>query len=248
MMTEQRVAMTCEDVRFRYRGDAPEMRFDCAFPTGAVTALIGPSGSGKSTLINLIAGFETPDEGAIRFGDRDITQEPVSERPVSMVFQENNLFSHLSVFDNVALGVSPSLRLTGEDRGRVEVALAGVGLSGYGDRLPAQLSGGERQRVALARVIVRQKPVLLLDEAFASLGPALRADMLDLLASIHDERHMTTVMVTHFPEDARRIAAHTVFLADGAVVLEGDTASLLDSETAPAPVRAYLGAKEAVSD
>lgn len=242
-MNAMQTALACEDLRFRYGGDSAEMRFDCAFAEGEITALVGPSGSGKSTLINLIAGFEIAASGVIRFGDSDITRAPVSERPVSMVFQENNLFSHMRIFDNVALGVAPSLRLTGEQRDSVEAALASVGLAGYGARLPGELSGGERQRVALARVIVRRKPILLLDEAFASLGPALRHEMLDLLSSIHDERRMTTVMVTHFPEDARRIAARTVFLADGAVVAEGPTGTLLDHDTAPEAVRSYLGRK-----
>lgn len=242
-MTEEPAAVACEDVRFRYRPGDTGMHFDCVFPAGVITALVGPSGSGKSTLINLIAGFELPEAGTIRFAGRDMTRAPVSDRPVSMVFQENNLFSHMRVFDNVALGVSPSLRLKPGERERVDMALGSVGLAGYGGRLPAELSGGERQRVALARVIVRRKPVLLLDEAFASLGPALRGEMLDLLASIQEERHMTTVMVTHFPDDARRVAARTVFLADGNVVAEGPTETILGRGTAPDAVRAYLGAQ-----
>lgn len=241
-MSERPVAVACEDVRFRYRADAAEMRFDCAFEAGGVTALIGSSGSGKSTLLNLIAGFEEPLTGAIRFDGRDMARTPVAERPVSMVFQENNLFAHLSVFDNVALGLSPSLRLKAGDREAALAALASVGLSDHGGRLPAELSGGERQRVALARVIVRRKPVLLLDEAFASLGPALRAEMLDLVASIQSARAMTTIMVTHFPEDARRIAPHTVFLAAGRVVSAGPTADILDAETQDTAIRDYLGA------
>lgn len=243
-MTDISVPISCDGVRFRYNRDAAEMQFDCAFAAGAITALVGPSGSGKSTLLNLLAGFETPAAGVIRFGDADLTHAPVAERPVSMVFQENNLFAHLSVFDNVALGLSPSLKLKAGDEDAIGQALASVGLAGYGARLPGQLSGGERQRVALARVIVRRKPVLLLDEAFASLGPALRADMLDLVARIHAERGMTTVMVTHFPEDARRIAPQTVFLAGGSVIAGGSTGSLLDAETAPAAIRDYLGSAE----
>ncbi|GAB4350551.1 MAG: thiamine ABC transporter ATP-binding protein [Oricola sp.] len=243
-MTERSVPVACEDVRFRYNRDSAEMRFDCAFAAGAITALVGPSGSGKSTLLNLIAGFELPMSGRIRFGEADLSRAPVSERPVSMVFQENNLFAHLAVFDNVALGRSPSLRLAAGDREAVEQALASVGLAGYGKRLPGQLSGGERQRVALARVIVREMPVLLLDEAFASLGPALRSDMLDLVARIHAERRMTTVMVTHFPEDARRIAPQTVFLAGGTVLAGGATEVLLDPEKAPPAIRDYLGSAE----
>lgn len=242
-MTDSPGALTCEEVRFRYRRDSAEMVFDCRFPEGSITALVGPSGSGKSTLVNLVAGFEIAEAGAIRHGGRDIGVLPVSERPVSMVFQENNLFAHMRVFDNVALGVSPSLKLDTESRDRVDAALASVGLSGHGARLPSELSGGERQRVALARVIVRDRPILLLDEAFASLGPALRAEMLDLLAAIHHERRMITIMVTHFPDDARRIAERTVFLAEGRVVAEGSTDAVLDPRGGEPVVRAYLGDK-----
>lgn len=218
------------------------MRFDCEFAAGAITALVGPSGSGKSTLLNLVAGFEIAQEGHILFGGRDLSGEPPSQRPVSMIFQENNLFAHLKVLDNVGLGVSPSLRLTPGDRDEIEEALSSVGLAGFGDRLPAELSGGERQRVALARAMVRKRPVLALDEAFASLGPALRGGMLDLLAGIHRERGMTTIMVTHSPEDARRIASQVVFLDGGRIVVQGETRTVLDSGEAPAAVRAYLGA------
>ncbi|MFZ2102341.1 MAG: thiamine ABC transporter ATP-binding protein [Oricola sp.] len=243
-MNGKPVAIFCEDVRFRYRPDAPEMRFDCGFSAGEITALVGPSGSGKSTLLNLIAGFDTPQTGAILFGEQDMTHVPVSDRPVSMVFQENNLFAHLSVVDNVALGLKPSLRLTAAEREEAEDALASVGLAGYGERRPTQLSGGERQRVTLARVIVRRKPVLLLDEAFASLGPALRADMLDLVAAIQEERAMTTIMVTHFPSDARRIAPRTVFVAGGTVLAAGPTSEALDPDSRHAAIRDYLGSSD----
>ena len=151
----------------------------------------------------------------------------------------------MTVADNVGLGVSPSLRLTAEDHGEVARALAAVGLEGFGARLPGELSGGERQRVALARVIVRHKPILLLDEAFASLGPAMRGNMLDLVADILRERHMTTIMVTHFPEDARRIARHTAFLANGTVVASGPTETILDPETTNPVVGGYLGGSRA---
>ena len=148
----------------------------------SITAMIGPSGSGKSTLLNLVAGFETPRSGRVLIGGRDVTALPPSARPVSMVFQENNLFAHLDVEKNVGLGRSPALRLTAEDRRAVAEALSRTGLAGKEKRLPRELSGGERQRVALARVLVRDRPVLLLDEPFASLGPALRDDMLELSA------------------------------------------------------------------
>src|SRR5690606_13784007 len=125
-----------------------------------------------------------------------------ARRPVSMVFQENNLFAHLSVEANVGLGRSPALKLAADDRRQVSEALARTGLSGKEKRLPAELSGGERQRVALSRALVRERPVLLLDEPFASLGPALRREMLDLVRDLQAERGMTILMVSHHPDDA----------------------------------------------
>lgn len=208
-----------DEVAFNY-GDVA-FSFDAEFEPGEITAIMGPSGSGKSTLLNLVAGFETPATGKVLVGEADVTASPPAMRPVSMVFQENNLFAHLSVEQNVALGRSPSLRLTSDDRTAVAEALGRTGLAGKEKRLPRELSGGERQRVALARVLVRDRPVLLLDEPFASLGPALRADMLELVAALHAERGMTVLFVTHQPDDARRIASAMLFLEDGKVAASG---------------------------
>jgi thiamine transport system ATP-binding protein len=163
-------AVELREVTFSY-GEAL-MLFDLSVAASSIVAIMGSSGSGKTTLLNLIAGFERPHSGRIGIGGRDMTDTAPSARPISMVFQENNLFAHLDVAANVGLGRSPSLRLTGQDRQDVAQALADVGLAGKEDRLPAELSGGERQRVALARVLVRRRPVLLLDEPFASLDRA----------------------------------------------------------------------------
>ena len=224
-------------------GAAP-LVFDVAFAAGTVTAIMGPSGSGKSTLLNLVAGFETPQEGRVLIGGRDVTADPPSRRPVSMVFQENNLFAHLSVADNVGLGRSHSLKLTGTDRAAVEEALARTGLAGKQKRLPRELSGGERQRVALARVLVRERPVLLLDEPFASLGPALRHDMLDLVGGLQAERAMTVLFVTHQPEDAHRIAEAVVFLEDGKVAAAGDAETFFGG-AGPEAFQRYIGSEAA---
>jgi thiamine transport system ATP-binding protein len=227
-----------DDVRFRY--EDMQMAFDLKVPAGVLTALIGPSGSGKTTILNLIAGFERPLSGAILIGGRDVGALPAAERPVTMVFQEHNLFAHLDVLTNVGLGISPALRLAAADRERIVAALARVGLEGFGRRLPGQLSGGERQRVALARCLVRDRPVLLLDEPFAALGPALRREMLDLIADIHRDRAMTVLLVTHQPDDARRIAAHTAFVHDGRILASRPTAELLGAADIP-ELREYLG-------
>lgn len=202
-----------DHVEFRYA--EMTMGFDLSFAAGSVTAIMGPSGAGKSTLLNLVAGFEAPVNGRILIGCEDVTRLPPAARPVSMVFQENNLLSHLDVAANVGLGRSPSLKLSGEDRAAVANALARTGLSGKEKRLPSELSGGERQRVALARVLVRDRPVLLLDEPFASLDTALRREMTGLVGEFHSRTRMTILMVTHDAEDARRIADRIVRVVDG---------------------------------
>ena len=231
----------CRDVRFGYPGSG-EMTFDFGVEAGGIVALMGPSGSGKSTLLALIAGFETPLSGSIVIGGQDVTRMPPASRPVSMVFQENNLFAHLDVESNVGLGLSPSLRLRGEERQRIAEALASTGLAGKAKRLPAELSGGERQRVALARALLRDRPVLLLDEPFASLGPALRSDMLALLAELHQRRGMTVLMATHQPEDARAVTERLLFLGNGRILADGDARDLL-SPDGPEAVRDYIGAR-----
>lgn len=233
-------AVRLEKIVFSY-GETM-VRFDTTFAPGTITAIMGPSGAGKSTLLNLVAGFETPREGRVLIGETDVSAEPPARRPVSMVFQENNLFAHLDVEKNVGLGRSPSLRLSGADRHAVAQALARTGLAGKERRLPRELSGGERQRVALARVLVRNRPVLLLDEPFASLGPALRDDMLDLLVDVQSEHRMTVLFVTHQPEDARRIAEDMVFVENGAVAGAGKTADFFGN-SGPEAFRRYVGSE-----
>jgi len=234
--------VSCNDLVFRYGPDAAPMRFDCTFAPRTITAVMGPSGSGKSTLLSLIAGFERVSSGRILIGNDDVTALPPSGRPVSCVFQDHNLFAHLDVATNVALGISPRMKRSAEDEARVAEALDAVGLSGYGPRMPGSMSGGERQRVAIARALVRERPVLLLDEAFGSLGPALRESMLDLVADLQRRTAMTVIMVSHDPADARRIATDLVFLNDGTVGAHGPVSELLNGH-ANAEVNAYLGSQ-----
>ena len=231
--------ITLTRVRFRY--EDMEMLFDASFPARSFTAVIGPSGSGKSTLLNLIAGFETPVSGRVEIDGAEVGALPPDQRPVSMIFQDNNVFAHLDVRSNVALGIAPSLRLDADQRGRVDAALAHVGLSALGLRLPGEISGGERQRVAVARALVRDRPVLLLDEPFAALGPAQRRDMLDLVKAMQEERGLTVVMVTHQPEDAAHAASHTAYLEAGRIVALRPTAELLSAVGEIPGLAAYLG-------
>ena len=216
------------------------MRFDALFPTASFTAVMGPSGGGKSTLLNLIAGFEALESGRVLIDGVDVTALPPDQRPVSMIFQDNNVFAHLDLWQNVALGIAPSLKLDAAQRARVDAAMVDVGLGALMKRKPGEVSGGERQRVAVARALVRDRPVLLLDEPFAALGPALRRDMLELVKAMSQARHLTTVMVTHQPEDALAAASHTAFLENGHIVALRPTAELFAAEDLPG-LSAYLG-------
>jgi thiamine transport system ATP-binding protein len=215
------------------------MTADVAVEAETATALMGPSGSGKSTMLAAIAGFVTPVRGRVLWEGRDLTPLAPADRPVTLLFQEHNLFAHLTAARNVGLGLRPDLRLDRAGWDRVEAALAAVGLEGLGGRRPAQLSGGQRQRVALARALLRARPLLLLDEPFAALGPAMRAEMLDLVETIRAEQRATLIFATHQPEDARRIAGQ-VMLVDGNRAHAPAATEALFADPPP-ELRAYLG-------
>lgn len=212
---------------------------DLSVPKGAICGLIGPSGAGKSTLLAAIAGFETPVSGRILWEGTDLAPLSPGERPVSILFQDQNLFAHLSVERNLGLAIDPRLRLSPTDRTRIGQVLDRVGLSGFGSRKPATLSGGQQARAALARALLRARPILLLDEPFAALGPALRAEMLGLVAEITHETSATVLIVSHVPEDIRRISDLTMLVAGGIAHRPLDTQALFAHP--PAALRDYLG-------
>jgi len=202
-------------VRFSYPAGST-MTFETVVPGGSITAVMGPSGSGKSTLFSLIAGFERPAVGRVLIGGADVGALPPAARPVSIVFQDNNLFAHLDVATNIALGMGPRTSKAGR-RERTVQALHRVGLAGFEKRRPDSLSGGERQRVALARAIVRERPVLLLDEPFAALGPGLRDDMVELVRGLHRDNGLTTMLITHQPDEARALADRVLYIEGGRI-------------------------------
>ena len=181
--------------------DTLPMTFDLQVAAGERIAIIGPSGAGKSTLLNLIAGFVLPTQGNIWLNGENHTRSAPYERPVSMLFQENNLFPHLTVQQNLALGLKTSLKLTALEQEQIERVADAVGLTSFLSRLPNSLSGGQKQRVALARCLLRDKPILLLDEPFSALDPELRMDMLNLIDELCHSKNLTLLLVTHQPSE-----------------------------------------------
>jgi thiamine transport system ATP-binding protein len=221
------------------RAGAFRLRADLEIPAGVRIAILGPSGAGKSTLLAAVAGFVPLEEGRISWNGHDLGALEPGMRPVTILFQDQNLFPHLTVAQNVGLGINPGLRLSNQDHARVEAALGRIGLAGYGVRRPGSLSGGEQSRVALARAALRGRPLMLLDEPFAALGPALKADMMDLVAEIAVETGATVLMVSHDPADALRLCPEAVLVAEGVAHPPVPTAGLLADP--PPALRAYLG-------
>jgi sulfate transport system ATP-binding protein len=186
-------------------------------PTGSLTALLGPSGSGKSTLLRVIAGLERPDAGEVLLDGEDVTRRQPQARGVGFVFQHYAAFKHMTVWDNVAFGLTIRRRPRNEIRQRVSELLDLVQLSGLAKRYPAQLSGGQRQRMGLARALAVDPKVLLLDEPFGALDARVRKELRLWLRRLHDETHTTTVIVTHDQEEAMEVADRVVVMNAGRI-------------------------------
>lgn len=212
---------------------------DISVTAGTRLAIMGPSGAGKSTLLAVISGFFAPVSGRVLWRGTDMTALSPAARPISSIFQDNNLFPHLSVMQNVALGIRPSGVLSRAERITVQNSLARVGLEGFDARKPATLSGGQQSRAALARMLVQARPIALLDEPFSALGPAMRADMIALVRGLCDDIGTTLLMVTHDPEDARRLDGDLALVAEGRVTQPAPVHDLLDNP--PPELRTYLG-------
>ncbi|MGR5148318.1 thiamine ABC transporter ATP-binding protein [Photobacterium alginatilyticum] len=222
------------------QAEQTRLTFDLVVETGDIVALIGPSGAGKSTLLAMVAGFLPPDSGTLTIAGQHIDRQLPSERPLSLLFQDHNLFPHLTVFENIGLGLHPGLKLNQEDKDNIAAAASRVGIQQYLDRLPEQLSGGQKQRVALARCLIRKRPLLLLDEPFSALDPALRKEMLELVRSLAKEQQTTVLMVTHSPEDALKIAGKCAFISQGKIQVFGPTQQVLE-EPEDKELKKYLG-------
>jgi sulfate transport system ATP-binding protein len=199
-----------------------------AIPEGSLTALLGPSGSGKSTLLRVIAGLEEPDGGQVLLGNDDVTRQPARARGIGMVFQHYAAFKHMTVWENVAFGLKVRKRPKPEIEHRVHELLGLVQLEGLAKRFPAQLSGGQRQRMALARALAVEPSVMLLDEPFGALDARVRKELRAWLRRLHDEVHVTTIIVTHDQEEAMEVAGQIVVLNEGRVEQVGSPRELYE--------------------
>jgi len=238
------MSIDIENISKRFGSFTALSDVNLAIPTGELVALLGPSGSGKTTLLRIIAGLETPDSGQILFNGEDTTLSHVRERRVGFVFQHYALFKHMTVFENVAFGLSVRPKANrpskAEIRKKVTELLRLVQLEGMAGRYPAQLSGGQRQRIALARALAVEPQVLLLDEPFGALDAQVRAELRRWLRKLHDEIHVTSVFVTHDQEEALEVADRIVVMNKGKVEQAG-TPDLVYEHPANPFVLNFLG-------
>jgi sulfate/thiosulfate transport system ATP-binding protein len=207
---------------------------------GSLTALLGPSGSGKSTLLRIIAGLEQPDTGRVEIDGRDVTAVPPQRRGIGFVFQHYAAFKHMTVRDNVAFGLKIRREPRPAIKQRVDELLEIVGLTGWADRYPGQLSGGQRQRMALARALAVRPRVLLLDEPFGALDANVRTELREWLRRLHDEVHVTTVLVTHDQEEAMSVADRLAVLDHGTIQQVGSPRDLYEKPANPFVMK-FLG-------
>src|ERR1700728_2837207 len=234
-------AITVRGANKRYGDFVALDNVDFDVPTGSLTALLGPSGSGKSTLLRAIAGLDQPDTGTVTINGRDVTRVPPQRRDIGFVFQHYAAFKHLTVRDNVAFGLKIRRRPKAEIADKVDNLLEVVGLSGFQTRYPSQLSGGQRQRMALARALAVDPQVLLLDEPFGALDAKVREDLRAWLRRLHDEVHVTTVLVTPNQAEACDVADRIAVLNKGRIEQVGSPTDVYDAPTS-AFVMSFLGA------
>lgn len=198
-----------------------------------IYAVVGPSGAGKSTFLNLISGFASISSGSIIWNGQEISNLPPAKRNVSILFQDNNLFPHLSVWRNLALAVTHWPKISRNNEEKLKAVMSEVGILGLENRKPSQLSGGQQSRVALARVLLQKNKILLLDEPFSALGPSLKDQMLELIKKISKNKKLLVLMVTHDPADAKKVASQTLVIKDKKVYPPLSTEKALDPINGP---------------
>jgi sulfate transport system ATP-binding protein len=218
----------------RSYGSTPVLRgISLEVEPGSLSALVGPSGSGKSTLLRIIAGLEAPDSGRVHLDGLDVTERPPQQRGIGFVFQHYAAFPHMSVSDNVAFGLRIRRRAAAQRRERVRELLELVGLAELAGSRPHELSGGQRQRMALARALAIEPRVLLLDEPFGALDARIRAELREWLRRLHDETHVTTLLVTHDREEAMETADRLVVMRDGRIEQSGSPEEIYEQPANP---------------
>jgi len=206
--TEKKV-LKIDNLQYQYKNANNTYTYDLEVQPSEVVAILGQSGSGKSTLLDIVAGFIEPGAGSVKLDGKEILGLSVKKRPITILFQNHNLFEHLTVQKNILLGVNKALKDSIEEVEKVQAILKEVGLEEHEHKLASQLSGGQQQRVALARVLMRREPILLLDEPFSGLDDTTRIEMLELVQKITVEHKLHTIMVTHDTDDSKRIAKHS---------------------------------------
>ncbi|WP_022942902.1 thiamine ABC transporter ATP-binding protein [Psychromonas hadalis] len=199
----------------KYQYQQQRFCFDINILPGSLVAILGESGAGKSTLLNLAAGFIRPIDGDIEIAEKSVINVQPHLRPLSILFQEQNLFAHLNVVDNIGLGLHPGLKLSAQHHQSIVDICQKLAIEDLLERFPEQLSGGQKQRVALARCFVQKKPLLLLDEPFSALDPVLRREMLAIVKHLATVNKVTVLMVTHHIADALNVASHYIFIEQG---------------------------------
>lgn len=208
--------MIALDLHFTY--EQMKMHFQLSAEKGERIAVVGESGAGKSTLLNLIAGFEKAEKGELFLNGQSHTHTEVTARPVSMLFQDNNIFPHLTVQQNIGLALVPSLSLNASQKSQVNTIAEQMGLAEFLHRQADQLSGGQKQRVALARTLLRDKPILLLDEPFSALDPKRREELQQLVQDLCQSRNLTLLMVTHQLDESRFLFNRVLTIAGGQII------------------------------
>lgn len=206
--------LVADRLAFSYPGAARHYELSFSAAPGEITAISGQSGAGKSTLLDLIAGFLTPTSGTLTLDETDLIPLPPEARPVSILFQSETLFDHLSAGRNLALGL-PRGTPAAEAQRRIAAALGEVSLPGIESQRAATLSGGEKQRVALARTLLRDRPVLLLDEPFSALDDSTRTTTRELVRGLTERHRWITILVSHHVDDVEALATRRYRLADG---------------------------------
>lgn len=207
--------LTLDNLTFRYNKQSAAYQFSLTAEKSTITAISGRSGSGKSTLLDLIAGFQLPETGSLYWNKQDITHLPPDKRPVTTLFQQNNLFEHRTALDNVVVGINPAIPASGDEVNRAKQALDSVGLNNYHMQRVSKLSGGQRQRVAIARALIRNRGIVLLDEPLSALDQQTRLEMLSLIRDLADQQQYAVIMVTHDLADSEKITDKHYVVAEG---------------------------------